>query len=360
MHQPTNIAEVQQAVRDLDRVRVRGGGTKPALSADANLSTAGLSRVLEYEPGEYTFTALAGTPVAEVEAMLAEKGQFLPLDPPLSAAGATLGGTLAAGLSGPGRLRFGGVRDFLLGVKLVSGEGREVFGGGKVVKNAAGFDIPKLMIGGCGRFGVMVELTFKVFPRPQKYTTLVVTVDNATEAAKLVARLAMSKHEPAALEYEPPGRVLVRIGGLAAAAERRVARLREFIEQPVEVLEGDADVDLWRRQREFDWSPEAHGLLKIPLSAGQIPTAEKALSAEGSPPRRYSVAGSVLWLAWPPEKNVEAVDDLCGLLARRALPIRGGIAPADPAIPVGNPLLDRLVSVFDPGGKFALADPSLV
>ena len=107
----------------------------------------GLNGVLEYEPSEFTFTALAGTPVRDIAAILAERGQYLPFDPMLVGAGSTLGGTVASGLSGPGRFRFGGLRDFILGVRFVDGGGRLLRLGGKVVKNSAGFDVPKFFVG---------------------------------------------------------------------------------------------------------------------------------------------------------------------------------------------------------------------
>src|SRR5690606_8123830 len=106
--------------------------------------------------------------------------------------GATLGGTVAAGLSGPGRFRYGGVRDFLLGVRLVNGQGEVVRGGGKVVKNAAGFDIPKLLVGSLGRFGVIVELTFKVFPQPEHATTLKAHYASLDAALGGLRRVALS------------------------------------------------------------------------------------------------------------------------------------------------------------------------
>src|SRR5436190_11409249 len=114
-----------------------------------------LSGMMEYDPAEFTFTALAGTPLAVVQKELAGNGQYLPFDPPLAAQGATLGGTVAAGLSGPGRLRYGGVRDFIVGVQWVDGSGTVIRGGGKVVKNAAGFDFPKLFTGSLGRLGIL-------------------------------------------------------------------------------------------------------------------------------------------------------------------------------------------------------------
>ena len=171
----------------------RGNGTKTALSAAPDgvtpLDLSGLSGVIEYQPGEFTFTALAGTRVTEIAAVLAEHGQYLPFDPLLAEAGATLGGTVAAGANGPGRYHYGGLRDFILGVRYVDGEGQIVYAGGKVVKNAAGFDIPKLMVGSLGQFGALVEMTFKVFPKPEANATL------RLECASVVD--GVERHHPA-------------------------------------------------------------------------------------------------------------------------------------------------------------------
>ena len=126
-------------MKEAKRVRVRGGGSKPALSlrqrADDSqlLDLTELRGITAYQPEEYTLTARAGTTVAEVEAMLGENGQYLPFDPPLADRGATLGGTVAAGLSGSGRYRYGGIRDFLIGIRFVDGQGQEIRGGGTVV-----------------------------------------------------------------------------------------------------------------------------------------------------------------------------------------------------------------------------------
>lgn len=183
---PTTSAELVDAIRSTPRLIAVGGGTKPRMSAVApefaRLSMAQLRGIVEYEPSEFTFTGFAGTPIREIMAALGERGQYLPFDPMLVLAGATLGGTVAAGLSGPGRVRFGGLRDFILGVRFVDGEGRLLRLGGKVVKNAAGFDVPKFLVGSAGRFGVIAELSFKVFPRPVASRTL--RLDAADAAAK--------------------------------------------------------------------------------------------------------------------------------------------------------------------------------
>ncbi len=236
--EPTTIDAVQQAVTNAAHIAIRGGGSKAALHATQPAATLldlrKLSGILEYEPGEYTFTALAGTPLSEVEAALAAHNQYLPFDPPLAQQGATLGGTVAAGLSGSGRYRFGGVRDFLIGVRFVDGQGRLVRGGGKVVKNAAGFDLPKLMVGSLGGLGVLVELSFKVFPQPPHYRSLTAHYRELAPALTAMQRLAESRFDLYALDLavepaqgEQRYTLWARLGGLPnvfAAAHRTVTQ----------------------------------------------------------------------------------------------------------------------------------------
>ena len=204
---PKDADEVQGIVRESTKVLPRGAGTKGTLSSAADdgvtiVEMTGLDGVLEYDPGEYTITALAGTPVKDVSGQLAEHGQWLPFDPLLVERGATLGGTVASGLSGPGRFRYGGVRDFLIGVRFVDGEGRLVRGGGKVVKNAAGFDFPKLLVGSLGRLGIMVELTFKVFPGSEALSTLRFDYGGLDESVDALVRLSTSTLDLQALDLE--------------------------------------------------------------------------------------------------------------------------------------------------------------
>src|SRR5208283_106284 len=187
---PTTPAELAEAVLAYPRVLAVGARTKPRLSQVPGevtlLSTQALRGIVEYEPEEFTFTALAGTTVREIGEALAEKGQYLPFDPMWVEAGATLGGTVAAGVSGPGRFRFGGVRDFILGVRFIDGQGRLLRMGGKVVKNCAGFDLPKFFVGSLGRFGVLAEATFKVFPSPAARLTLQLTLAGIVLAARML------------------------------------------------------------------------------------------------------------------------------------------------------------------------------
>lgn len=355
METATTIEQVQDAVTSRSRLRVAGGGSKPALSGDADLSLAGLSGVLEYDPSEFTFTALAGTPIAEVETLLANNDQYLPFDPPLGKSGATLGGTMAAGLSGPGRYRYGGVRDFLMGVRIVNGDGELIRGGGKVVKNVAGFELPKLMVGSLGRFGVVVELSFKVFPAPAAASTIGVDFPKLADALEMMERLAVSPLDLACLDLEPPSRLWIRMSGLAESLPKRVERLRGLIGDEGEIVDvpDEKEIVFWEDARNLAWMPENHGLVKVPLVPSQVPEAEALLASCGSPvPRRYSVGGNVAWLAWPQELPPSRLDEILAALDRPGLALTGDWP--DPLLGKHpeNAFADRLLRVFDPEGKF--------
>jgi glycolate oxidase FAD binding subunit len=343
------VQRIQDLVLSKSKVRPTGGGSKPALSGWGNLTMNDVSGVLEYNLQEYTFTALAGTPIQEVQDLLAKHGQYLPFDPPLVKAGATLGGTVASGLSGPGRYRFGGVRDFLLGVKFVSGEGQLVTGGSKVVKNAAGFDFPKLMVGSLGQFGVLTELTFKVFPRPESYETLGIDFATFDEANQAMQKLAMSNLELACLEFLPPGRLVVRLGGLKEALAKRTEGLEQFLNKDAEVLD---DTATWQEAREFSWLPDEHSLIKIPLSPSKVQAIEKALEPF-NPTRRYSVGGNVLYVAWANSEK-EGLNKFLNQHTLSGLAITGSWANPLLGKQTGQAFTKRIISVLDPQGKFRI------
>lgn len=354
MHCPATLEELQDIIRSSERVRISAGGTKTALSASAEVSVSSLSGVLEYEPTEYTFTALAGTPLRVIRDELARNGQFLPFDPPFVEAGGTLGGTVAAGLSGPGRFRYGGLREFILGVKFVSGTGDVVFGGGKVVKNAAGFDIPKLMVGSLGRYGVMVELTFKVFPQPETATTLRADFPDEAAACAAMTRVLMSQSECMCLDLEPSSRLWIRIAGLADAQAARTAQVKTLLSgaTTIEILHGDGEQQIWSNAREFRWVPPAHSLIKVPLSPAQIPLATSQLNRLGVPvPHRFSVGGNLLWLAWPESLRSSDLAAVCRRLNRQPLSLTG-LREDIIGEPDVSPFEKRLLTVFDPSSRF--------
>ncbi|MEY4941026.1 MAG: hypothetical protein RIQ93_2761, partial [Verrucomicrobiota bacterium] len=301
--QPSTPSEVAEAVRSAARVIPVGAGTKSRLAAVGNeyqrISLTGVRGIVEYDPSEYTFTAWAGTPVKEIVAALAERGQYLPFDPVLLAAGATLGGTLAAGISGPGRLRFGGLRDFILGVQFVDGEGRLLRMGGKVVKNAAGFDVPKFLIGSAGRFGVLTELTFKVFPRPEATRTLRLEAKDAAAKMRLLMEAATTRWEfqavDAALEE---GAVFARVGGPAAALDALAADIMSRFPGAA-MTDGDAAY-LWQSLIEFRWAHTGGTLVKVALTPGAVADFIAQLRAQDGVRGWIGAGGNAGYLSLPP------------------------------------------------------------
>jgi glycolate oxidase FAD binding subunit len=227
--QPQSVEALQSAVLGHDHVAVRGGGTKSApLASDriGTIATSGLRGISEYSSQECVFTALAGTPLTEIDAALAEHGQYMPFDPILARSGATLGGTVASGLSGSGRYRYGGVRDFVIGMRVIDGAGRLIRSGGKVVKNAAGFLLHHGMVGSLGRFGVIVDVTCKVFPRPEAHATLRVDCGSLDGAWQAVARLQMAGRDLEAIDFDADGTLWVRIAGRSESLAARLEPLK--------------------------------------------------------------------------------------------------------------------------------------
>jgi len=350
--QPRTPLEVADAVRGHARLLPVGAGTKPALSAPppdgVALSLRGLAGIVAYEPGEYTFTALAGTPLGEIGAALRSNGQYLPFDPPLAAAGATLGGAIASGLSGAGRYRYGGVRDFILGVQYVSGEGELARAGGKVVKNAAGFDLPKVFVGSLGRLGVVVEATFKVFPRPRAYATLAAGFPDLAAALEAMARLGASPFDIEALELEPPGTLWIRLGGGPETFAERLARLEKFAGGSCRRLEDAAEEAFWRDLGPPRAASPAELVAKVPLTPRAIPAVDRDLEAAGAR-RRYSGGGSVAWITWT--GSCGALDAWLRTRALAGLVISG---PGTPLVGVtrGDGFRRRVKAALDPAGRF--------
>jgi glycolate oxidase len=351
---PDAIRALQDAVREHPRVLPRGGGSKPALSTPPEgvtpLVVSGLRGIVEYDPAELTITALAGTPVRVVQAALAAHGQHLPFDPPLARAGATVGGVVAAGTSGPGRYRHGGVRDFIIGARFVDGTGALVGGGGRVVKNAAGFDLPRLMVGSMGRLGVLVEVAFKVFPAPPAWGTLVAEASGLDAALEAIGHAGAAGLDIEALDLEPPGRLLVRLGGPQPALELRLERLRRVLALPAEKLFGARDAELWDAARRLAWAPPGSSVVRVATSPRGTAALDPGLDGA---PRRYSAGAAAAWVAWPPDRPLEALD----ALMREAG--AGGVRLTGPAGPVllgaagGGAFAERVRRGLDPDGRFS-------
>jgi glycolate dehydrogenase FAD-binding subunit len=354
---PTTIAEIKDILRSHPRVSARGGGSKPGLAYPEEDATpvdlSGLRGLLEYRPEEFTFTARAGTPLREVLPALAQHGQSLPFDPPLSGSGATLGGTVASGLSGPGRYRYGGVRDFLLGVEFLNGEGELVRSGGKVVKNAAGFDLSKLMVGSLGQYGLLVELSFKVFPSPKAYATVTSYYPALKTAMDDLVCLTQEPLELFALELEPRPKEYVlsaRVGGEPATLSMRIERLRRLLHsEQVQVVEGETEAKIWDTEREFGWVPSGNCLVKVPLTPERVALLEEQLSTKNAM-RHYSAGANLAWIAWP--GMLAELGEILQILDLTGLVVLG---------PGGQPILGvrssgefakRVKAALDPQGKF--------
>ena len=211
-----------------------GGGTASAVGAPASrsgivLCLARMNRILEHEPGDLTVTVEAGVTVTQLDAALRAKGQWLSLDPP-DPDRATLGGVVAANASGPRRHLYGTARDLLIGVTVVTADGDVVRGGGKVVKNVAGYDLPKLFVGSYGTLGVLAEITFKLRPRPDAERFLAVAFPNVKEAGAAIRSVTNSDVVPVALDLLDADAARALGVGAAALAVIAFDGLREQIE----------------------------------------------------------------------------------------------------------------------------------
>lgn len=355
---PTSVDEVVAAVRQHERVHVVGAATKSAMAARrcdaARMELTLLSGVVDHQPSEFLITALAGTTIAELQKTLDAHGQYFPFDPPLVDAGATIGGTVAAGLSGSGRLKYGGVRDFVMGIRLVDGTASVVTGGGRVVKNAAGYDLPKLMVGSGGFLGPIVELTLKIFPRPAIESSLRIKVTDFATAISLQSILARSAVELTALDLLPDATLLVRISGdesAVAVSVDRVEKIAIELSSSAVVDRCDQADSLWRPLLDASWLDAGDRLVRVPLPPVKLAELERSL-AETMVPRRYSVAGNVAWIRWPAARPLAQLDELLrfhsiggtvliGQASRYRLGVRGNAS-----------VTARIKSALDPSGKF--------
>lgn len=347
-----DAAAVREAVSAGQPLIAVAGGTHTATVPDPEsparaLDVSGLRGVVEYDPAELTFTARPGTTLAEIDAMLAANGQFLPFDPPRLGAAGTIGGAVAAGVTGPCGFA-AGIRDFVVGVRFVDGSGRLARGGGKVVKNAAGFDLPKLMVGSLGRLGVIVELSLKVFPRPAATATVRFPTVGLPAGLDAVAALARGPVPVTALDLAADGGVSARIGGSAELIEARAARLARALEPLGEPIEDEAAH--WERARRFGWVDAGARLVVVPTAPRQVVALDADLDRHGAG-RRYGLGANVAWVAWP---ATVPLADLSELLAARAMSglVLTGAPLSEPQIGAasGGAFGRRIAAALDPAG----------
>ena len=349
MKTPSTVAEVADIIRSSKKVLAVGAQTKPRLSQvtdDVTLvSMRNLSGIVEYDPGEFTFTAFAGTPLREIVATLAAQGQYLPFDPPLVESGATIGGTVAAGLSGPGRFRYGGLRDFILAVRFLDGNGTQLRAGAKVVKNAAGFDIPKFLVGSLGRFGVLTEVTFKVFPRPPAVMTFAIRCANAIEAAAHIAKAASGRWEFDALDYDG-SRFLARIRGPQTALDQISAEIAQQWPDAHNIANG-----VWAEVNEWRFAASAAVLLKIPSTIYQLPAIDSTLRSANF---QYHLSGGGSFILAHSAEVVgsDALDSALAEDGLNALVIKGKSSKRQLGRSKPTDAAAALKNAFDPSNRF--------
>ncbi|HYE37860.1 glycolate oxidase subunit GlcE [Methylocaldum sp.] len=322
-------------------LRIAGSGSKAfygGKSSGVLLETAGHAGILRFEPTELVLTARCGTPLSDIEAVLAEYGQMLPFEPPYFGAGATLGGTLACGFSGPRRPFAGSARDCMLGCRILNDNGEILSFGGEVMKNVAGFDVSRLMVGAMGTLGVILEASLKVSPKPERELT--VCFEQSIQAALSTMNRWCSEPWP--------------LSGLACDGRRIYARLsgsERAIEAVYRKFGGDASPDgdaFWRdlREQRHEFFCSGGNLWRISLAP-----ATPVLDLPGV--WFYDWGGALRWLKTdaPSETVFRAAQSAGGHAA--LFRGQGGDGPVFQPLPSGlKSLHANLKRAFDPKGLF--------
>lgn len=338
---------VRQAASTGTLLRIRGGGSKDfygqALQGEV-LDTRSLSGIVSYEPSELVVTVCAGTPLAELETVLNEKGQYLPFEPPHFAGqgGATVGGMVAAGLSGPARASVGAVRDYVLGLQMLNGRGDLLTYGGQVMKNVAGYDVSRLMVGAMGTMGLITEVSLKVLPKAGGEATLVFEMPEAQALKQLNQWGALPLPVNASCWHA--GALMVRLRGAKAAVEAAQKSMGG------EVMAQVPATQLWTALREqtspFFQLSEGESLLRLSLPDTAPPLNMGSTLIEWG--------GAQRWLRLPLAQR----PDMGGVLAKtpgHATLFRTDDKSAGVFTPPAAPL-DRITrelkKQFDPAGIF--------
>jgi len=353
------LAQLVDTVRDAQArehpLCIRGGGSKDFLGGPLIgdvLDTRGLRGISSYEPTELVVTARAGTPLAELEAALAEKGQCLPFEPPRlpghdGVAAGTVGGMVAAGLAGPSRAAVGGVRDYVLGATLLNGRAELLSFGGQVMKNVAGYDVSRLLAGSMGVLGVICEVSLKVLPTAPATLTLRFDMDQTTA----LRRMNEWAGQPLPLNASAwwGGALVLRLRGAQAAVASAAQKLGgESIPEPL----ADAFWAGLRDQHDefFSAATEAiaHGATLWRLSVAA--TAPK-LTLGGEPLVEWG--GAQRW--WVSDAPAATLHEAAAEARGHAVAYRGAHASADATAVLTAPVLKvhhALKRAFDPAGIF--------
>jgi len=332
---------IGQANADGTPLRIRGGGSKDwyGQTVQGALLDAGAYRgITDYEPTELVISARCGTPLAEIEAHLAQHGQMLAFEPPHFGPGATIGGTVAAGLSGPRRQAAGAVRDFVLGAVLMDGKGEMLHFGGKVMKNVAGYDVSRLLAGSLGVFGLIAEVSLKVLPKPVAECTVQLHL-NEDEALRRLNEWG-GQPLPVSASSWHDGVLTVRLSGARSAVDAARKRIGG------ELLD-DAG-DWWRALREHDGAffADAGSLWRVSL-----PTVAAPLALPGT--QLIEWGGAQRWLRT--DADAATIRAAASTAGGHATLFRGGdgsVGVFQPLAPAVLAIHRQLKNAFDPAGVF--------
>lgn len=347
-----------QTIRDASDqkrpLRFRGGGTKDFLGQaliGEVFDTREYAGVVDYDPAELVITARCGTSLAEVEAVLAERHQSLPFEPPHfssvdSDRRATIGGAFAAGLSGPRRESVGALRDFVLGAQLINGRGAVLNFGGRVMKNVAGYDVSRLLAGSLGTLGLITEVSIKVLPIPMEEATVQLEMEQP-EAIAFFNRFSGQPY-PICSSVWVDGRVLIRLAGARAAVRATQEKLGGTA-VPISVAHG-----YWKSLRE-----QTHPFFRrdssAPLWRIAVPSITPPLRLQGT--QLVEWGGGQRWWIAPDctQRTSERVRDLAQQAGGHATLFRNGektVGVFTELSPAARAIHKRLKATFDPAGIF--------
>ncbi len=374
-HFTDRILEASQTGQPL---RLRGGGTKDFLGQSLQgevLDTTPYSGILSYEPSELVITVCCGTPLAEVEAALAQKGQCFAFEPPHFGKGATIGGMLAAGLSGPARASVGTVRDFVLGARVINGKGEHLTFGGQVMKNVAGYDVSRLLAGSWGQLGLITEVSLKVLPVAPGEATLVCAGVSQAQALKLINQwggqpLPLNASAWVHDTTATPARdfFFVRLRGAVAAVDAAIVKMSGEVKAlgaQVSILDQAQAAADWKASGEqildfFKAPTEQHCLwrLSVPQTAPVLDVRVNGASC----PQYVEWHGAQRWL-WAPASAASQVREAAvkagghATLFRTSAASQQTLGDVDKQAGVYTPLnavqqriQDELKKQFDPAG----------
>lgn len=357
---------IADATRDDTPLAIVGGGSKRHVGAETGarpLPMAGFAGIVDYDPAELVLTVRPGTPLAEVQTLVAGRGQMLAFEPfdhgPIygeAEGAATIGGIVAAGVSGSQRVSCGGARDHLLGFRAVSGRGETFVAGAKVVKNVTGYDLPKLAAGSWGRLFAMTELTLKVLPRPKVSETRVIAGLSGAEAIGAMAKAMGSQAEIAAAAHLPGTRPLTafRIQGFGPSVAARCTMLEALLNGVITPDDAEAAA-IWSDLRTLAPLGQGRALWRAnvrPSSGHAIVAALEPLGAEWM----FDWAGGLVWLAFDGDAAlVRAAAAGAGghaTLVRASAAMGVDVPTFHPPVPGLAALEERVRRAFDPAGIF--------